>query len=271
VAKHEGLLSIPTSWSKVLAAGETAGFAARHQLLVRYHEAILNYLRARLPWDEKGADQLYRDFAVRVLEIDPFLRQADPERGRFRHYLAAILTRMVQDHLRSQRSEVRGQKPLTSDLRPLTSDFCLEPEAASAEIKENDPEFLQVWRQEIINQAWKSLENAQKQSGQAFYTLVRYMEENPQATAEQMAERFQAELGQTTTTANVSQIVRRGRDLFGDLLVAEVARSLQDQDGPKEESLPAERIEEELLALGLLNKYCKAALKRRKKKAPERS
>ena len=69
MAMHAGLLSIPTSWSKVLEAGHSAGFAARHHLLVRYHEAILNYLRAKLPWDEKGADQLYSDFAIRVLEI----------------------------------------------------------------------------------------------------------------------------------------------------------------------------------------------------------
>ena len=98
MAMHAGLLSIPTSWSKVLEAGHSAGFAARHHLLVRYHEAILNYLRAKLPWDEKGADQLYSDFAIRVLEIDPFLRQADPDRR-----LRAVL-RVSQLCLRQKRA-----------------------------------------------------------------------------------------------------------------------------------------------------------------------
>jgi RNA polymerase sigma factor (sigma-70 family) len=246
--KH--LQNIPTQWSQVLQAGSTSGLEARHHLLVRYHEAVQNYLRSKLYWDPEAADTLYSDFAQRVLDVDPFLRRADPERGRFRYYLAAVLTRMVQDHLRRQ---ARGkEKPLDHQEEPPA------PEEATPV----DQEFLKVWRQELINHAWKSLEQTQKQTGQMFHTLVRFVEENPDLRSEQIAERFREELGTQVTAAGVRQIVRRGRERFGELLVAEVARTLENETQAK---VTADQIEEELLELGLLNKYCKSALERLRK------
>jgi hypothetical protein len=57
----------------------------------------------------------------------------------------------------------------------------------------------------------------------------------------------------------VRQLIHRGRELFGDLLVGEVARSLQVAPA---EPAGADRVEEELIELGLLFSYCKAALER---------
>jgi hypothetical protein len=75
----------------------------------------------------------------------------------------------------------------------------------------------------------------------------------------QLAERLAARLGRPFTAAGVRQLVHRGRELFGDLLVGEVARSLQVDAATPE---GANRVEEELIDLGLLFSYCKAALER---------
>jgi RNA polymerase sigma-70 factor (ECF subfamily) len=69
-----------------------------------------------------------------------------------------------------------------------------------------------------------------------------------------MAEQLGARLGRPVTSAGGRQTLHRARAKFADLLVAEVARSL-------ETSAP-DRIEQELLDLDLL-RYCKPALSRR--------
>src|SRR3954468_13759997 len=106
------LADVATHWSRVLQAQGTQGDAARNELLVRYHEAVLRYLRAELR-DEHAAGQVFSDFAVRVLEVDSFLKRADPGRGRFRDYLKAVLRRMVIDHYRGKGRDQKRRAELT--------------------------------------------------------------------------------------------------------------------------------------------------------------
>src|ERR1700679_404225 len=82
-----------TQWCLVFVAGQKEGgtaSAARNQLLVRYCDAVYRYLCTKLG-DSEAAGELFSRFAERVLEIHPFLQRADPEKGRFRDYLKAIL------------------------------------------------------------------------------------------------------------------------------------------------------------------------------------
>jgi DNA-directed RNA polymerase specialized sigma24 family protein len=93
------LADIPTRWSIVLHAAQTKGdaaAAARNELLVRYHEAVRRYLRRKMG-DYHAAHHVYSNFAMRVLEVHPFIKRADPARGRFRFYLIAVLKRMIAD------------------------------------------------------------------------------------------------------------------------------------------------------------------------------
>ena len=101
------LANMATQWSVILRAAQEQGdaaAAARGALLLRYHEAVLRYLRAQLR-DEHAAWQVYSNFAVRILQVDRFLQRADPGRGRFRDYLKTILRHMVSDYYREQHRE----------------------------------------------------------------------------------------------------------------------------------------------------------------------
>jgi RNA polymerase sigma-70 factor (ECF subfamily) len=248
------LADLATHWSRVLQAQDPQGdsaASARNELLVRYHEAILRYLRAELR-DEHAAGQLFSDFAVRVLEVDSFLKRADPDRGRFRDYLKAVLRRMVIDHYRGKGRDQKKRAELPAD---GGHDPAVEPSPEP----DADAQFTECWRQELINQAWKALEETEKRTGQPYCSALRLKDAHPGLRSAQLAEQLTALLGRPVTAAGLRQTLHRGRDLFGELLVQEVARSLRTTPG---EEVTAARLEQELIDLSLLLSYCKAALER---------
>jgi RNA polymerase sigma-70 factor (ECF subfamily) len=239
-----------TRWSMVFSAGQSRGDAARDALLVHYHEAVYRYLLARIG-NEHAAGEVFSRFAERVLEIHPFLQRADPEKGRFRDYLKAVLSRMVVDYYREQQRENKGRQPLLVDA---------ELEASRAEdATDGDAEFQKVWIEELMNHAWKGLEQNEKARGQLYYSVLLYKAQNPAVRSEAMAKHFAAQLGKPFSAENVRKLLQRGQEMLSDLLVEEVARSLRSQ---ADEVVSAERIEEELIHLQLLDKYRRAALDR---------
>jgi hypothetical protein len=70
-----------------------------------------------------------------------------------------------------------------------------------------------------------------------------------------LANRLASQTGRQWTDVAARQLLHRSRNLFADLLVDEVARSLGDTAHDK--------LEQELIELDLLS-YCQAALHRRK-------
>jgi RNA polymerase sigma factor (sigma-70 family) len=247
------LSELATQWSVVLRAGQEAGdeaAAARNKLLLRYHEAVLRYLRAELR-DEHAAGQVYSNFAVRVLEVDRFLQRADPQRGRFRDYLRTVLRHMVADHFRAQQRENKQREEFVRHREG--QDESNEPAS------EEEKRFLSCWRQELINWAWQRLEQTEQRTGQPYSTLLRLQEQQPGLRSAQIAERLATQLERPFTAEGIRQLAHRGRELFGEMLVREAARSLQvdlsDSEG-------VDRVEEELIDLELLFSFCKAVLDR---------
>lgn len=247
------LANMATQWSVILRAAQQEGdaaAAARSALLLRYHEAVLRYLRAELR-DEHAAGHVYSNFAVRVLEVDRFLQRADPRRGRFRDYLKTVLRHMVSDHHRAQQRENKQLEALAWHGGAVE-----EGEPAEAE---DDAHFLNCWRQELINWAWQRLEETEKRTSRPYARLLRLQEQQPGLRSGQAAELLSAQLGRPFTAEGIRQLAHRGRELFGEMLVLEAARSLQiDLSDPES----ADRVEEELIDLGLLLSYCKIALDR---------
>lgn len=245
------LAQLSTHWSNIFRAREAGGdaaLAARNALLLRYVEVVLRYLRAVLR-DQHAVDQVCSNFAVRVLESDRLLQNADPERGRFRDYLRTILQHMIADYYREQRRQRKQRVDLNWD----------DPEAPDppAPDSEQDQQFARYWREELIKWVWLQLEQRDKKTGQRYAMLLRLQMQQPQLRSTQLAEQMTAKLGRPFSAAGVRQLLHRGRELFGELLVAEVARSLQvDPSDPEGH----ERVEQELIDLGLLFSYCKNAL-----------
>ncbi len=224
---------------------------ARQELLLRYHRAVLGYLQARLD-DEHAIGQIFGTFALRMLEADRLLRGADPERGRFRDYLKAILRHLSADYYRERQRANRQREPWTPE-------GDREPPAPNQPVDAEDEQFLTCWRQELINHAWEGLAQVEKRTGHPYATLLRLQDEQPDLRSRQLAEQLTARLDRPFTDVGVRQLTHRAREVFGDLLVREAARSLEVDPASQE---GADRVEEELIALRLLFSYCKTALQR---------
>jgi RNA polymerase sigma factor (sigma-70 family) len=238
---NQHLSRISTMWTMVFQAHKDApqAAAARAVLLERYCGAIYRYLLSAVR-DAHVADELAQEFALAFVQGN--FKRADPDKGRFRDYVKTVIFNLIRKHHRRQNKEPHG----------LNLEVA-EP-AAPVESSEADEKFLQGWRDELLARTWEALAQVEKQTGQLFFTMLDYRTKHPDTSSAQMAEEMTRQLGKPFSAAGVRQTIHRGRDKFADLLIDEVGRSLETSDG--------ERIEQELVDLGLLS-YCQDAWKRR--------
>lgn len=241
---NERLSRLTTHWSLVFDAhqGRDEAASAQRGLLQRYGGAVYRYLLGALR-DADAAQDVAQEFAYCFLRGD--FHKAAPERGRFRDYVRAVLSHLVSHHHRQQAKQAQ--------LKPLPSDVDLA--AVESEGLAADREFVDRWRQELLNRAWDELQQVQESTGQPVYTMLRFRAEHPEIRSAAMAEQLSARLGKSLTAAGVRQTLHRARERFAELLVEEVARSLQTAD--------TDSIEQELIDLDLLS-YCKQTLQERR-------
>jgi RNA polymerase sigma factor (sigma-70 family) len=239
---NEHLSQIPTLWTVLVQAqqqGSPDAANAAQQLLQRYRRPIYRYLLACVRQLDV-ADELFQEFALRFLRGD--FKNADPERGRFRHYLKTALHHLVVDYQRKQRRDAHQPLP-AGDAGP-----------ASAPAADAQADLLAEWRNELMNRAWEALSEWEGQTKQPLYTVLRFCADNPDLRASQSAERLSALLGREATAEWVYKKLHLARQKFADLLVEEAVQTLAEPS--------REELEEELLDLGLLD-YCRTSLKRR--------
>jgi DNA-directed RNA polymerase specialized sigma24 family protein len=235
----ERLSRISTVWALVFEAhaGRADGAAAAQSVLMRrYGGAVHRYLLGALR-DADAAAELSQEFALRFLRGD--FRRADPERGRFRDYVRVSLSRLVSEYHRNRK---RQPGPLAPDAP--------EPAAEDSGF-DDDRAFLASWREELLERTWQALSEVNP----TFYAVLLHRIDHPDAPSAQLAEQLTARLGKSVNAAWVRKTLQRAHEKFADLLVEEVARSLQTAE--------PEPLREELEALELL-KYCGPALDRRR-------
>jgi RNA polymerase sigma-70 factor (ECF subfamily) len=253
VSSNEHLLHswVMTTWRPILnGRGEgDAARTARNELLVRYHEAVYHYFLRKIR-DPHAAQELYSNFALKLIESDSLIRSADQERGRFRHYLRTALHHMVVDYYRTKKREAKVR---LDGWDPADSGRLDVPEAG-----DRDGDFSPVWQQELLNQAWKALEEFEKRTGQPHYTVLRCQSDNAGVKGPRLAELLTAKLGKPYSHDGVRQALSRAREKFARLLLEEVERSLGEP--------MLDELEEELIDLQLLP-YCKKALEKRRAEA----
>jgi RNA polymerase sigma-70 factor (ECF subfamily) len=232
---EQRLSRIATMWSVVFEAHGDAAAAdadtARRGLLMRYHAPVYRYLLGAVR-DADAAGDLCQEFAIRFLRGD--FHRASPERGRFRDYVKRALSNLVTDFHRQ-----RQAKPM-----PLPPEVANPPEAI-------EPSFEASWREGLLAQTWEALKQAQP----VYHAVLLLRVEDPDLTSNAMAERLTEQLSKPMTPENVRKAIQRAHTKFAELLIDQVAASLEE---PTFEDLEAE-----LQALDLL-KFCRSVLERRK-------
>lgn len=241
---EQHLSQIATAWTLMDRAdgrSKEPDLAAQAALVERYQTAVYRYLLAAVR-DLNEADDLFQEFALRLVRGD--FGKADPSRGRFRDYVKSALINLVITHQKKKKK-----------LRFMDSGF-EEPAAREADGFDFDKEFLENWRKTLLDRAWNALAAAQVPDSSPFNDALRFRSENPKLSSTQMAEILNARLKPVPpfTDAALRKILQRAREKFTDLLVEEVAQSIQNPS--------TEAIEQELIDLGF-QAYCKRALERR--------
>jgi RNA polymerase sigma factor (sigma-70 family) len=224
---------IPTLWTAVERM--PVDRSARQLLLLRYYGAVYRYLRAVLH-DPETAGDLAQEFAERFLRGR--FNHADRRRGRFRDYVKAAVRNLIADrYRRSPSSEsLHGDVP--------------EP-GAPDKFAEDDRQFLDSWRDQLLTHAWEELARLQDRTGQPFHAVLRFRVDHPDLNSSRMAEQLSARLGKPVSAGWVRQMLFRARKRFNDSLLCDIVHSLGCPT--------AELLEQELIDLGLWD-YCRETL-----------
>lgn len=224
---------IITHWSDVIEAhkGEApARRRAQEALLRRYSPAIYRYILGAVR-DPEVAQDLAQDFGIRLLEGR--FEQANPDKGRFRDLVKTSLYNMIVDWQRKKKMAglPEGHDEGTVDPPP------------------GPP--TEVLRMEILNRAWKALEEDDAQSKQNHHAVLRYKADNPDARSREIAEALAAKLGKKLTEPAMRKALQRARERYNALLLEEVAFYCESRE--------VDDIREALIDLELLS-FCKEAL-----------
>jgi RNA polymerase sigma-70 factor (ECF subfamily) len=234
---NERLSRISTLWTLVERAHAgpvDAATVAQRVLMQRYSGAVYRYLLGALRSEEAATD-LFQEFALRFVRGD--FRRANPERGRFRDYVKKSLMNLVNDR----------HKELP--LQPLP-DNLVAPTAVVPESEAPDAAFIESWREELLSRTWATLAETRPH----FFTVLVSHVQRPDVSAQEKAEQLAAELEKPFTVNQFRVTLHRARKKFADLLIEEVASSLETHTD--------EQLLQELRDLNLL-KLCRTALKRR--------
>ena len=230
-----------TIWLEAHQGEGEAAIRARQQLVLRYYGAVYRYLLGMLR-DPAAAEDMTQEFSVRLLRGD--FKHFDPERGRFRDFLKVALRHLVIDYWKQQ------HKRKEKEPQALAPDPA-EPIGAASPESELDRDFIEKWKEELLARTWQALEKSQQESGQGFYTMLRCKTDHPEWHSLQLAEQVGRQLGKDFTPEAARKLLQRARRRFADLLVEEVAGSL--------ETAQPDQVAEELIELGLMS-YCRSAV-----------
>jgi RNA polymerase sigma factor (sigma-70 family) len=235
---NKRLSEISTQWTTIFQAHtepHDAARAALERLVQRYRGAVYRYLLGALR-DPDAAEELFQEFALRLVRGD--FRRADPQRGRFRDYLKTALIHLITDYHRAHRNQ-----PL-----PLPPD-CPAPPAPEAVHSMPEHDWLVSWREELLECTWRALEKANP----TYHAVLLLRVENPEMSSAEMARKLAAQLQKPIAAPSVRKTLQRAHQKFGELLVAEVAHSLEKGDQTV--------LRTELLDLDLM-RYCRSVLEK---------
>lgn len=159
-----------TQWTVVrsaAASNPSENRPAFAQLFERYSEPLY-FLARQKGLDREDAEDAIQEFFVKILG-ESFVRNADPQLGRFRHYLSVAWKRFLVDEYRKGQSIKRG-----GGQKKLSLDFGASEENWIATSIRNDEIFDFAWAKTVLSQAESSLriEYAKRDKLRVFETLM---------------------------------------------------------------------------------------------------
>ena len=222
---------IATQWSLLRLAHQSSisvAGPARNVLVLRYSRAIRGYVGAMVK-DVEDADELAQEVVVRLLQ-GSFAR-ANPERGRFRDMLKVAVRNVVLTYW----TQKRRRAQVDVDVAQLPGE---------GEETQIDQEWTAAWQRSVLDMTWAAMEDYARAHPQSVsWIILRLRADHPEDDLAQLAAPCATDR-QIPAPAALRQQLRRARLRFAELLVEEVAKSL---DGPT-----PERVEEELIETGLM-------------------
>ena len=221
-----------THWSVVLAAGDTDSPPARTALetLCRaYWYPIYVYVR-RKGYGPEDAQDLTQGFFAHLIAKE-HIRLADPQRGRFRTFLLAMLDfYLAQEWSRAHRQKRGGQFQFVSlDQERAEDRYQLEP------VDNNTPEkkFMQQWALTALQNTLAALQVESESQGKgALFQETRGLlsGESESSAYPEIAQRLEMNEGA------IRVAVHRLRKRYGELLRQEIAQTV-DTDADVEDEL----------------------------------
>jgi RNA polymerase sigma factor (sigma-70 family) len=222
------LTELETSWTTIRTAhiGGPEGQAAMGELIGRYHDAVLRYLKLKLR-DANLADEVFQEFWTKLLTHK--LAGADCNKGRFRDYLRTVLHRLIIDHF-------RGRK-----FQSLPPGDLLDP-------SQPDDDYDEVWREAVLKRALSRLETYELKTPKNRYaTVLSLRSNNPHKSIDELSATLSEQTGAKVTPESFRKTLQRARNKYFELLIQELRETIHpatDDD-----------IEEEIQALGLGQQY----------------
>jgi len=158
-------------------------------------------------------------------------QNANPERGRFRDLLKVSVVNLVRNNWSR-----KNRRPAQGGMEEL----------ADARLQSADVQWLAGWRATLLDNAWEGLRQHERlHKGSMVWTVLRLRADHPDDDSVQLAERLSAALGRPVRPDALRQQLHRARMRFAQLLLEEVARSVEPPT--------PERVEEELIEIGLMD------------------
>lgn len=196
------------------------------RFVLRYAPAIQRFLGVLIK-NPQDAEEVSQEFLAGVLR-----RGFPPEEdvhGRFRNYLIAAVRNAARAHFRRRSLTTCANSAL--DMIPA-------PE-------QTEREWLDSWRQCLLERVWEALERQQDKSPESLSFLVlRLATDHSEEDSTVLAARVSALRGRLLRPAAYRKQLSRARRRFAKLLTAEVARTL---------AVPTPlAVQEELIDLGLM-------------------
>ena len=220
------LSQLDTPWTAILEDKNDRVSDAQRHVLEYYGDCILRYLR-KLAGDENVANDLGQEFAIRFIQGN--YHNANPERGRFRDYLKALLRNLYNEYCRKQ------NKKKSISLTEVD-------EVAAVELQSD---FDEIWRQTVLARTWEKLRVDELDHANSYYTVLKFRADHPTLRSSKIAEQLSVQIGKELTSDWVRQKLSRSRKRFAELLLVEVGDTVQSQE---KSDIEAELAELRLLA-----------------------